>query len=92
MLQIKKKYKQFLKENTFKIDEQECYYLYEQVKDGNSYTGIIGIISIDDYLDGNVKIHEQTLTERETKLKEYLEICDFNAEPVCFLFPDKAIS
>ncbi len=90
LIQIKKKYKQFLKENIFQVDEQESYYLYEQVKDGISYTGIIGIISIDDYLEGNVKIHEQTLTERETKLMEYLEICDFNAEPVCFLFPDNA--
>jgi uncharacterized protein (DUF1015 family) len=88
LVQIKKKYKHFLKENIFKIDEKECYYLYEQVKDGISYTGIIGIISIDDYLEGNVKIHEQTITERETKLMEYLEICNFNAEPVCFLFPD----
>lgn len=90
LILIKNKYKQFLKENIFQVDEQESYYLYEQIKEGISYTGIIGIISIDDYLEGNVKIHEQTLTERETKLMEYLEICDFNAEPVCFLFPDNA--
>jgi uncharacterized protein (DUF1015 family) len=85
---VKKKYREFLQEHVLEQDKKECYYLYEQKKGNKTYTGIVAIIAVDDYLEGVVKIHEQTLTAREQKLKEYLEICDFNAEPVCFCYPD----
>ena len=62
--------------------------MYKQYKGGFEYLGIIACTSIDDYLNGVIRIHEQTLTEREEKLKEYLEVCEFNAEPVLFCYPD----
>ncbi|OFY93243.1 MAG: hypothetical protein A3K10_00655, partial [Bacteroidetes bacterium RIFCSPLOWO2_12_FULL_31_6] len=40
------------------------------------------------YFNGVIKIHEQTLTDREEKLMHYLEVCDFNAEPVLFSYPN----
>ena len=42
------------------------------------------------YINGVIKIHEQTLTQREEKLKDYLEVCEFNAEPVLFSYPNDA--
>jgi len=86
LLLIKEKYLYFKKKNYLIADAQPSYYLYQQEKWGRKYTGIIAAISIDDYFNGNIKLHEQTLTEKENKLKEYLEICDFNAEPVCFSY------
>lgn len=89
---VKAQYLKFIEEGVFVSDAAPSYYFYQQIKDGNIYTGIIGCSSIDDYFDGVIKIHEQTLTEREQKLKEYLEVCDFNAEPVLFSYPnDKEI-
>jgi len=89
---VKLRYEEFYKEGVFMRDEQPSYYIYRQQKQGNTYTGIIGCSSIDDYFNGVIKIHEQTLSEREKKLKDYLEICDFNAEPVLFCYPnDEAI-
>ena len=85
---VKAKYLQFVKDGVFKKDEQPSYYIYQQQKEGYMYTGIIGCSSIDDYFKGVIKIHEQTLTEREEKLMHYLEVCDFNAEPVLFSYPD----
>jgi len=58
---------------------------------GQIYTGLIACGSIDDYFDGLIKIHEQTITEREEKLKQYLEVCDFNAEPVLFSYPNDPV-
>ena len=88
----KRKYLEFINEGILEQDNQAAYYIYQQIKEDNTYTGIIGCSSIDDYLNGVIKIHEQTLTEREQKLKEYLEVCDFNAEPVLFSYPnDKVI-
>jgi uncharacterized protein (DUF1015 family) len=89
---IKKKFKTFLKEKILIQDTLPCYYIYRQHKKDSVYTGIIGCSSIDDYFDGTIKIHEQTITERKEKLKHYLDICEFNAEPVLFSYPnDKTI-
>lgn len=87
---IKARFLDFIKEETFIRDHKPCYYLYQQFKGGNIYTGIIGCSSVDDYEKGVIKKHEQTLKDREEKLKEYLEVCDFNAEPVLFFYPDNA--
>lgn len=88
---IKSKYLNFIQEDILKCDEQVGYYIYQQTKEATTFTGIIGCTSIDDYFDGIIKIHEQTLTERENKLKHYLEVCDYNAEPVLFCYPDDKI-
>jgi uncharacterized protein (DUF1015 family) len=88
---VKSQYLQFIKEDVFITDEKPSYYIYQQFKEGNAYTGIIGCSSIDDYFNGVIKIHEQTLTEREEKLKEYLEVCEFNAEPVLFSYPNDSV-
>ncbi len=87
---IKAQYLKFIDNKTFIKDATPCYYVYQQKNKNNIYTGIIGCCSIDDYLNGTIKIHEQTITEREEKLKNYLEVCDFNAEPVLFSYPNNA--
>jgi uncharacterized protein (DUF1015 family) len=85
---VKKRFKKFVSEKVFRRDENPCYYIYRQIKEGNTYTGIIACTSIDDYLNGVIKVHEQTITSREEKLKDYLEVCEFNAEPVLFCYPN----
>ena len=97
LLKVKQRLKDFIKEKVFKRDEKPAYYIYRQVKNSIEYIGIIACTSIDDYMNGVIKVHEQTITQREEKLKEYLEVCEFNAEPVLFCYPndmtlDKIIS
>lgn len=88
LAKVKKKFKSFIKEKVFKRDEKPAYYIYRQIKHGDEYIGIIACTSIDDYMNGVIKIHEQTITQREEKLKDYLEVCEFNAEPVLFCYPN----
>ncbi len=88
LVKVKRRFKSFVNEKIFKRDEQAAYYIYRQVKENNVYLGIIACTSIDDYMNGVIKIHEQTITQREEKLKEYLEVCEFNAEPVLFCYPN----
>lgn len=85
---VRAQYDAFREEGIFLRDKQPCYYVYRQEKLGNTFTGIIACTSIDDYKNGVIRIHEQTLTQREQKLKEYLDVCQFNAEPVLFCYPD----
>lgn len=85
---IKNKFSEFLADQVFESDNAEAFYIYEQLKEQHSYTGIIGLSAIDDYINGHIKIHEQTITDREEKLMHYLEVCDFNAEPVLAFHPE----
>lgn len=84
---IKEKYKSFQENHTIISDSKPAYYVYRQSHSQESFTGIVARIGIDDYENGVIRVHEQTLTEKEEKLKRYLEVCDFNAEPVCFSYP-----
>jgi len=84
---IKSKFEEFRNNHVFEQDKEPCFYIYRQTKDGRSHIGIIALASVEEYEKGTIKIHEQTLAEREKKLKEYLTICDFNAEPVCLTHP-----
>lgn len=85
---IKRKFNEFIEKGYFEPSIQNAFYVYQQKKENQSYTGIIGLSSIDDYIEGIIKVHEQTITEREEKLMHYLEVCDFNAEPVLMCHPE----
>jgi|LakMenEpi03Aug12_release.lakeMendotaPanAssembly.Ray.scaffolds.fasta_scaffold115288_3 uncharacterized protein (DUF1015 family) len=89
---IKSTLQQRLAEGIFEKEQQDCFYIYRQSNQEKSFTGIIALVSVNDYENGKILIHEQTLTEREEKLMHYLQICDFNAEPVLmFHRQDKAL-
>ncbi len=88
LAKVKQRYCDFVDEGILEKDEKPSFYLYRQRKGNHTYTGIIGCSSIDDYFNGVIKKHEQTLAAREQKLKDYLDVCDINAEPVLFCYPD----
>lgn len=79
---VKKKYEEFTHDGTFVTDAKACLYIYQQVSSENTYTGIIAASSVDDYINGVIKIHEQTIAKREAMFTIYLEATGFNAEPV----------
>ncbi len=87
---IKSRYVKFISEQVLITEEHPCYYIYRQVKPDCAFTGIIGCSSIDDYFNGVIKIHEQTITTREDKLKSYLDVVDYNAEPILMFYPDNS--
>jgi uncharacterized protein (DUF1015 family) len=85
---VKRRFASFVNDGIFVREDAPAYYVYSQFKDGVASTGIIACAGIDDYLSGVIKVHEETITQREEKLKEYLEVCEFNAEPVLFCYPN----
>ena len=85
---VKNKFKEFIENGVLLEDNSECLYIYQQTKEKSIYTGIIAATSIDDYMNGNIKIHEQTLTKREELFKDYLKNTGFNSEPVLLTYRD----
>ncbi|MCB0410188.1 MAG: DUF1015 domain-containing protein [Flavobacteriales bacterium] len=85
---VREKFDEFNNEGIFIQDSKESFYIYRQITKTNTYVGLISGISVDDYLNGNIKIHEHTLTQREETFKLYLDVCQFNAEPVLLTYED----
>lgn len=79
---IKQKIKSFIKSQILFKEDSSSYYIYQKSDKNYSYTGIIAATSINDYLNNKIKIHEQTISKREKMFRDYLDITEFNAEPV----------
>ncbi|NUY82283.1 DUF1015 domain-containing protein [Flavobacterium sp. MAH-1] len=86
--QVRSKYTDFKSEGILKKETQPILYLYEMQSKSRSYTGIIAGVSIQDYLDGKIKKHEDTLEYRVEQFEEYLHITGFNTEPVLIAYPE----
>jgi uncharacterized protein (DUF1015 family) len=56
---------QFIADKVLVQDNEPCYYIYEQVMNGRSQTGLICGSSLDDYFNGVIKKHEFTRPEKE---------------------------
>lgn len=67
---------------SFVQDECPCYYLYEQVMDGRSQTGIVACASIDDYLDNTIKKHENTRADKEQDRIRHVDTCNMQTGPI----------
>ncbi len=84
---VKQRYDEFLHFGYFLEEEKPAYYMYQQQAEHHVFTGIIAATSVQDYLDGKIKVHENTLTSREEMFTDYLETAGFNAEPVLLIHP-----
>lgn len=82
---VKSKYKEFIEEEILVREEEACFYIYRQIKNGHPFTGLIAAVAVEDYNNGKIKIHEQTLSKREDTFTKYLDITDINAEPVLLM-------
>ncbi|MCM1056503.1 MAG: DUF1015 family protein [Firmicutes bacterium] len=67
---------------SFVQDESPCYYLYEQVMNGRSQTGIVACASIDDYLENRIKKHENTRADKEQDRIRHVDVCNMQTGPI----------
>lgn len=63
-------------------DSKPCFYIYKQVMNGRSQTGIVGCASIDDYMNNVIKKHEHTLAKKEQDRINHVDICNANTGPI----------
>lgn len=87
-LRVREKFEEFLHNGVFMRDQEPVMYIYRQIKGEHTFTGVIAGVSVADYENGNIKVHEHTITAREEMFKEYLKQTSINAEPVLLAHPD----
>jgi uncharacterized protein (DUF1015 family) len=79
---VKAKFNDFKEAGFFITEDTETFYIYQQTNENQTFEGIIGATAVADYLNGNIKKHEHTITAREKMFESYLDTTGFNAEPV----------
>lgn len=84
---VRRKFHEFIAEGILLREERPAFYIYEQRCATFTSLGLIGAVSVEDYTEGRIKVHEQTLTAREELFTEYLEHTGINAEPVLLAVP-----
>lgn len=87
---VKNQFDSFLSKGILMQDSTEHLYVYRQTKDDFSVIGIVGGASVQEYLNNDIKKHEQTLTLREEVFTNYLDQVGFNAEPVLMTYDPNA--
>ncbi len=63
-------------------DEENCFYIYEQIFEGRSQTGIVALSSIDDYLNNVIKKHENTREDKEKDRINHVYTCKAQTGPI----------
>ena len=71
-----------MKDGVYIKEETPSYYIYELIMDGRSQTGIVACASIDDYVNGVIKKHENTREEKELDRIRHVDTCNAQTGPI----------
>ena len=71
-----------IEEGVYVTDPEENYYLYELTMEGRSQTGIVACCSIDDYVNGVVKKHENTREDKEVDRIRHVDVTSAQTGPI----------
>ena len=85
---VHQKYQDFKEDQVLVQDDKPSIYVHRIKTNKNTFTGIILATSIEDYKNGFIKKHEDTLQYRVELFKDYLKYAGFNTEPVLMSYPD----
>ncbi|HHT57858.1 DUF1015 domain-containing protein [Herbinix luporum] len=81
---------EMINDGSFISDNEECYYVYEQVMNGRAQTGLVACSSIDDYINNVIKKHENTREEKELDRIKHVDICNAQTGPIFLAYRSQA--
>lgn len=73
----------------FVYDEAPCFYLYELTMAGRSQTGLVACSSVDDYMSGVIRKHENTRKEKEADRIRHVDRCSAQTGPIFLAYRDR---
>ena len=69
-------------DGSFIQDNTDCYYIYALTMNGRTQTGLVGCASIDDYINGVILKHENTLAAKEEDRVHHVDACSAQTGPI----------
>lgn len=79
----------FISEHILIEDSKPNLYIYRLIMNGKSQTGIVGVTSIDDYINNVIKKHELTRADKEQDRINHVDFCDANTGPIFLTYKSK---
>ncbi len=81
----------FCENGWLRPDEDECYYLYAQTMDGKTQYGWVVCASVADYMQGVIKKHELTRSDKEADRMRHVRAHRAHVEPVFLAFRPRTV-
>ncbi len=73
---------EMIRNGDFILDDRQYYYIYELTMEGRSQTGIVAVCSVDDYVHGVIKKHENTLARKEQDRIDHITALSAQTGPI----------
>ncbi len=80
----------FQKKGYLKHDSAPCFYIYRQVMDGRSQTGLMCCCAAEEYWNDSIKKHELTRKDKEEDRLRHVDTINANAGPVFLTYPARS--
>ena len=77
---------EMIADGSFLMENKPCFYIYELTMNGRSQTGIVACSSIDDYLNGIIKKHENTREEKEIDRIKHVDRTNAQTGPIFLVY------
>ena len=78
-------------DGTLVADPGPCYFVWRMTRDGRSQTGVVGACSVDEYLDGTIRRHENTRPEKELDRVRHIEALSAQTGPIFLAYRDQPV-
>lgn len=89
-LKAKENMEKLVSDGICRQDEENRFYIYRQVMNGRAQTGLVGCVSIDNYINNVIKKHELTRADKEADRINHVDYCDANTGPIFLTYRPQA--
>lgn len=81
--------RQMITQGLYQLELSECLYIYRQIMDGRSQTGLVCATAVDDYINDVIKKHEHTHPDKEIDRANHIETVGAHTGPILQTYPDQ---
>ncbi|MCP4440697.1 MAG: DUF1015 domain-containing protein [Aureispira sp.] len=85
----KRKFPLYLSDGIYEQEPNEALYIYRIKRSNRSYTGLLACTSVEDYIGGKIKKHENTLAVKEAKMMRLFKERNALIKPILLTYPNE---
>jgi uncharacterized protein (DUF1015 family) len=78
----KENLRRLIDQGILREDDQPCLYLYAQTMGDHTQYGIVGCVSVNEYLDDTIKKHELTRKDKEDDRTRHVQVTNAHSGPI----------
>lgn len=70
-------------------EEKPCFYIYREIMNGRSQTGLVLCASVQEYVNNKIKKHENIRNDKAIDRIKHIEYCSSHTGPIFLLYREK---